>query len=127
MQKINEALFKAGFISLGLCSTLWVNSEGVFRAGIFRYLGQLHLVVFIGHERYWIVQVLEESVEICLRGGLTLHELAHGNECPFVLKSGTLLKARWADKIYLWWVLRINQPNLLPNYYYLWNEYCFSK
>jgi hypothetical protein len=127
MSKSTEILSKAGLNSIGICSTLWVDSDGAFRAGLFRYRGLLHLAVFLKDDRFWVTSVANESVEICLRGGSSLYELASCHKYPYILEVGKLKKAGWADRIRLWWELRTNPPDLLPNYYYLWNEYCFSK
>lgn len=125
MSIITNTLSKVGLTSIGICSTLWVNPGGAFRAGLFRYKGLLHLVVFLGGERFWVTSVLTESVEICLRGGSSLKELASSSKNQYVLTNQRLTNAGCLDRIRLWWVLRKNRTELLPNYYYLWNEYCF--
>ena len=125
MSKSTDILSKAGLNSIGICSTLWVDPDGAFRAGLFRYRGLLHLAVLLSGDRYWITPVATESVEICLRGGSSLHELASDNKHPCVLLNERLTRAGWFDRFRLWWVLRTNRTELLPNHYYLWNEYCF--
>ena len=126
MSKSTDILSKAGLNSIGICSTLWVDPDGAFRAGLFRYRGLLHLAVLLSGDRYWIAPVATESVEICLRGGSSLHELASGNKHAYLLCNEQMIKAGWLDRIRLWWALRTKRTELLPNYYYLWNEYCFS-
>jgi len=42
-----DILSKVGLTSIGMCSTLWINPDGSFRAGLFRYRSLLHLVVFL--------------------------------------------------------------------------------
>lgn len=126
MSRATDILSKAGLNAIGICSTLWVNRDGAFRAGLFRYRGLLHLAVSLGDDRYWVIPVSTEKVEISLRGGSSLYELATINKHPYVLRNERLIKARGSDRIRLWWVLRTNRTELLPNYYYLWNQYFFS-
>jgi hypothetical protein len=121
-----DILSKAGFNSIGMCSTLWVNPDGAFRAGLFQYRVLLHLAVSLRGNRYWVISVATESIEICLRGRSSLLELASGYKHANILCHKRMIKARWLDWVQLWWVLRANRPKLLPNYYYIWNEYCFS-
>lgn len=126
MIKKNDILLKAGLQPLGLCSTLWVDEQGQFRGGLFRYNDLLHLVVLLSNNLFWITQVSVESVEICFRKGASLYVLSSKHNNPHLLKNEKFIKAKWLDRIRLWWILRINRTELLPNYYYLWNEYCFS-
>jgi len=121
-----DILSKVGLTSIGMCSTLWINPDGSFRAGLFRYRSLLHLVVFLEGERFWVTSVSTESVEICLRGGSSLMELASNSKHSYVLTNKQLIAAEWLERIRLWWVLRTNRTELLPNYYYLWNAYRFS-
>ncbi len=121
-----DLLSNAGIKSIGMCSSLWTDSEGKFSAGLFYFHEYLHLVVKIAGEQFWIVPVTKESVDVCLRGTATLFKLASNQSVSYILTRKVLHESRLIHKIRLCYVLKISQPILIPNYYYVWNQYLFS-
>lgn len=119
-------LSNAGIKSIGMCSSLWTDSEGKFSAGLFYFHEYLHLVVKIAGEQFWIVPVTKESVDVCLRGTSTLFKLASNQSGYCILTRMVLHEPRLIHKIRMCYVLKTSQPILIPNYYYIWNQYLFS-
>lgn len=123
MSTFDNRLIKSGFSPIGLCSTLWIGRDGSFRGGLYLFQGQLHVVLSMGANHYYINEVNPKVVEICLQGTISLFELATKSQLPYWWGMGKLHKATLLNKLFLWWRLRTNKFQLLPNYYYLWNEY----
>jgi len=121
-----KTLKKAGLKSIGICSTLWVDKDGVLIAGLFLYHESLHLAVKLRSDQYWITPVSRESVEKCLRGKIKLSRLAGNYALSFIYKNNSLQKALFIHQLLLSVVLKITPPILIPNYYYVWNDYCFK-
>jgi hypothetical protein len=123
MSTFDNRLIKSGFTPIGLCSTLWIGRDGSFRGGFYLYNGQLYIVLSIDANHYYINEVQPNVVEVCLQGTISLFELATKSQLPYWWGMGKLNKATLLNKLILWWRLRTNKSELLPNYYYLWKEY----
>ena len=125
MSTFDNRLLESGFKSIGLCSSLWIGSDGSFRAGFYLYQGRLHLVLRIDENSYYINEVKRELVEICLRGGLSIYDLATGSRAAIWWQGAKMCRATILHRIRLWWCLQTSKFLPLPNYYYLWNEYIY--
>ena len=127
MSTFDPRLLESGFKPIGLCSSLWVSRDGSFRGGFYLYQGRLHLVIRIDAERYFVNEIKRDQVDNCLRGGITLFEL--GTECRNSgwWNKGRLSRATLMNRLILWWRLRTDHFSTLPNYYYLWNGYIYSR
>jgi len=123
MSTTKDFLSRLGLKSIGICSTLWINSEGRFKAGLFYFHKNLHLVVELADKEFWIVPVTKKSVEICLRGETTLFKLATTEKSPSISSGMILHKAKIVHKFRLWYIIKKIRPVLIPNHYYLWNQY----
>ena len=123
MSVIDIRLIESGFVKTGLCSALWVNADDSFRAGFFVLHENLCLVIKVDCDSYFVSKVQLGHVGLGFRKGVSLYKLALGCQSPSIWKSGRLQKSTLLHRLQLRWVLLKNQYSLLPNYYYLWNDY----
>lgn len=126
MSTFDKRLVESGFTPIGLCSSLWIGRDGSFRGGFYIYQGRLHLILYVDANSYYINEVKRESVEACLRNGITLFALATECRSSMWWEVGKLHKATILHQFKLWWRLKISIFMPLPNYYYLWNEYIYT-
>ena len=123
MSVIDIRLIESGFVKTGLCSTLWLNADDSFRAGFFVLHGKLRLVIKIGPDLYYVSNVQPEIVGLGFRTGVSLFKLANECQSSCIWKSGRLQQSTFLHRLKLRCVLFRNHYSLLPNYYYLWNDY----
>ncbi len=123
MSVIDIRLIDSGFVKTGLCSTLWVNADDSFRAGFFVFQEKLRLVIKVDPDMYYVSNVQPENVGLGFRAGLSLYKLALESQSSSIWRSGRLQKSTLLHRLQLRWVLFSNHYRLLPNYYYLWDDY----
>lgn len=123
MSVIDIRLIESGFVKTGLCSTLWVNADDSFRAGFFVLQEKLRLVIKVDPDMYYVSNVQPENVGLGFRAGLSLYKLALESQSSSIWRSGRLQKSTLLHRLQLRWVLFRNHYSLLPNYYYLWDDY----
>lgn len=123
MSVIDIRLIESGFVKTGLCSTLWVNADDSFRAGFFVLHEKLRLVIKIRPDLYYVSKVQPENVAFSFRTGVSLFKLANECQSSCTWKNGRLQQSTFLHRLQLRWVLFRNHHSLLPNYYYLWNDY----
>lgn len=122
-----QYLSEIGLRSIGLCSSLWTDASGDFKAGLFLYESSLHLVIRPGGATYYVAPVHPDSVEHCLRGGSSLYDLLREQKKLYHIRGGRIVRADLLHRLRIRVSLLLRKPIPLPNNYYIWSEYYFEQ
>ena len=131
MPQIPDIIKESGLKDIGLLSMLYLSRPADdFFAGIFEAEKNLFIVVKVKEDMFLKLPVTEKEIEMIFRGELSLFAILKRFETPEFLTSAEK-KGKTPSRIKLIVSTLLletsNRIYTIPNAYYYWNEFYFSR
>ena len=129
MSFIPNAITDLGFEPTGQLSSLYFKkSNHEFYAGLFNRNNQLHLAITYGKNKYLMIPIVEKDMDNLLRGITTLYEIILNSKQIISMPDGNLKNdSRIKLMLKVFYQFKLSQIKTMPNAFYHWNEYHFSR
>ena len=129
MTFIPKIITDIGFEPAGQLSNLYLKkSNHEFYAGLFNRNNQLHLGITQGKNKYLMIPIAEKDMDNLLRGITSLYEIIRNAKQVISMPEGKAevgLRLKLIMKVF--YQFKLSQIKTLPNAFYHWNEYHFSR
>jgi hypothetical protein len=129
MTFIPNVITDVGFEPAGQLSNLYFKkSNHEFYAGLFNKNNQLHLAITYGKNKYLMIPIVEKDMDNLLRGITSLYEIIRNAKQIISMPDGKAevgLRLKLILKVF--YQFKLSQIKTLPNAFYHWNEYHFSR
>jgi len=129
MTFIPKIITDIGFEPAGQLSNLYFKkSNHEFYAGLFNRNNQLHLGITQGKNKYLMIPIVEKDMDNLLRGITSLYEIIRNAKQVISMPEGKAevgLRLKLIMKVF--YQFKLSQIKTLPNAFYHWNEYHFSR
>lgn len=129
MTFIPNVITDVGFEPAGQLSNLYFKkSNHEFYAGLFNRNNQLHLAITYGKNKYLMIPIVEKDMDNLLRGITSLFEIIQNAKQVISMPDGKAevgLRLKLILKVF--YQFKLSQIKTLPNAFYHWNEYHFSR
>ena len=129
MTFIPNAITDLGFEPTGQLSSLYFKkSNHEFYAGLFNRNNQLHLAITYGKNKYLMIPIVEKDMDNLLRGITTLYEIILNAKQIISMPDGNMRNdSRIKLMLKVFYQFKLSQIKTMPNAFYHWNEYHFSR
>ena len=129
MSFIPNAITDLGFEPTGQLSSLYFKkSNHEFYAGLFNRNNQLHLAITYGKNKYLMIPIVEKDMDNLLRGITTLYKIILNAKQIISMPDGNLKNdSRIKLMLKVFYQFKLSQIKTMPNAFYHWNEYHFSR
>lgn len=129
MTFIPNVITDVGFEPAGQLSNLYFKkSNHEFYAGLFNKNNQLHLAITYGKNKYLMVPIVEKDMDNLLRGITSLYEIIRNSKQVISMPDGKVeVGSRLKLILKVFYQFKLSQIKTLPNAFYHWNEYHFSR
>lgn len=129
MTFIPNVITDIGFEPAGQLSSLYFKkSNHEFYAGLFNRNNQLHLAITHGKNKYLMIPIVEKDMDNLLRGITSLYEIIRNAKEIISMPDGNAevgFRLKLIMKVF--YQFKLSQIKTLPNAFYHWNEYHFSR
>jgi hypothetical protein len=129
MPMIPTTIQDQGYEAVGLLSALYsIRATGTFFAGLFIKENMLHLGIRSADDEHWVMPVRESEVESLLKGELSLFDLIRATKSLLRIPGdGQPVEQKTKLIFKMFYQMALGKVKTLPNAYYLWNEFHFSR
>lgn len=129
MSMIPTTIVEHGYEAVGLLSALYVvRSTDDFFAGLFTKEDALFLGIRVGNEEFCVMPIRESEVEMLLKGELSLFDLIRTTKSLIRIPGdGERIEQKTKLIFRMFYQMALGKVKTLPNAYYLWNEFHFSR
>lgn len=129
MPTIPNIIIETGFETIGMLSTMYINKSGQdFFAGLFTREDRLYLVIRLSDDEYIYIPVNEKLILGLFKGEFSLVDLIRNAERIESIPKDELSAEKRTRYIFkLFYRTALGKIRTIPNAFYLWNEYSFSR